>query len=164
MSHEWEEILDTIDKKIEEERKIWSSRLKDKIDELRVFKQEMLKMREPAVDLLQMREKRLRDIEHKLEDERQCLLNEETARKETEEKLRRAQNKLVQLEKENEYFQKQVQKKTEELTQIRKEYSPRLTKASRGPNEQIQQLEEQIQETERFYQRISERIDKLFTN
>ena len=84
-----------------------------------MFKQEMLKLREPAVDLLRSREDRMRELEAKLESERQYILKEETSRKNTEENLHTAQQKLVQLEKENEYFQNQLTEKTRELNEIR---------------------------------------------
>lgn len=161
MGKKWEEILKQIDEKVEEERKIWSHRLKEKIEELTDFKQEMLKLREPSVDLLKSREDRLRNLEIKLEQERVYILEEETSRRETEEKLHLVQKKLAQLEKENEYFQNQLSGKTGELNDLRIHLTPYLKEKNMSESERIDNFEEQLEETQNFYKRISKRIDNL---
>lgn len=157
----WEELLKLLDIKIDEERKIWSTQLKGKIDELRTFKEEMLKLQKSPTQLLRSREERLRGLETRLENERQYLQKEEIERKEVEENLRLAQKKLGQLEKENEYFRKQLTDKANDLNELRIKMGPHLVNQSMEPGERIKYFEDKVQETENFYKRISGRIDKL---
>jgi hypothetical protein len=161
LSQPWEEVFKELQNKVEEERKIWSLKLRAKIDELKQFKQEMLAISNSSSDFMKLREERLAEVEKRLEEEQQYLQKQETEKRNADDMLREAQKKLSQMEKENDYFRQQIVEKTKEINDLKRTVGTAGAGRNLKPDEKIKVLENELQETENFYKRVAERIDKI---
>ncbi|MFH1283541.1 MAG: hypothetical protein ABII27_07745 [bacterium] len=158
----WEELLKKINTGLEDERNLLQEKLKQKLDEIRDFKNDLNKFKDKQLSSLKTREDRIRTLELKLEEEKRKTSDLKLKNSSLSEEVRILAMRSDQLERENLQLQHDNKLKVSQINQLRMELLPMQGLSKKGAkSSKLDKLENSLHDTKNFYKVMSQKIDKI---